>query len=197
MELVPLETLGPSAEQLLARQLELEAVPTDLRLRSFYDGGAQRGVLAVVAVVGLVGFFQPWVTILRPDAAQLSGFELAAGRVGWLWAGACAWLVLLALVLTRRTLRAMRGVRVIAALLASLTAWEIAFLVVSAQSGTGLVTTELRFELWLWLSAAASLVGVVSGMIFGREWAGKAPPPDEASLATPAPRLKQPGEWLH
>jgi len=199
VELVRLETLGPSAEQLLAQSSRLEQLPPDLRLRSFLDTGAGRGPLLALSVLGLLGFFQPWVSISRPDAVTLSGFELAAGRVGWLWAGACGWLVLLALVLTRRTLRAMRGVRAIAVLLASLTGWEIAVLVVTAARGGGVVRTELHFEPWLWVSASVSLLGVLFGFAFGRVRASVAVPSPEKEGETCAPsqELRRPSPWLH
>lgn len=81
--------------------------------------GRGRGALIVLALAGLAMFFAPWVIEQAPEIRTLSGFALAR-RLGWLWAPAIAWFVLLPLVISRRSIYKMRGARVAVAFLATI-----------------------------------------------------------------------------
>ena len=60
-----------------------------------------------LAVLGLCAFFAPWVRETAPEIRDLSGFDLAR-RLGWMWAPAVAFFVMIPLALTRRSVHAMR-----------------------------------------------------------------------------------------
>ena len=74
----------------------------------------RRGRLAllVAALVGLGLFFVPWIQETAPEIETLSGFDMAR-RLGWIWAVAVSWGMLIPIVLSRRSVARMRGARVI------------------------------------------------------------------------------------
>ena len=54
-----------------------------------------------------------------PEIRTLSGFEFSK-LLGWIWAGGLGWFVMIPLLVTRRTIRQMRGARVAVGFLASM-----------------------------------------------------------------------------
>ncbi len=100
MALTPFEKLPPSLDALH----DEGGVPTAPELETFrwtYFGRG-RGALAALALVGIVLFFLPWVQLTMPHIAAYSGFNLAADRIGWLWAAFVGGSVLIPTVLSRR-----------------------------------------------------------------------------------------------
>jgi hypothetical protein len=95
-----------------------------------------------------------------------SAFDLARGRAGWLWGGATAWLVMIPLVLSRRTINRMRGVRIVTVMFASMTLIEAIMLWVLPPR-RGMTPLDLHFRYGLFLSGAISLVGMVVAARFG------------------------------
>jgi len=95
-----------------------------------------------------------------------SAFDLARGRAGFLWGGAVAWLVMIPLVITRRTIARMRGVRVVTVLFAAMTLSETLMLWFMPPR-RGLAPLELHFRYGLFLSAAISLVAMLVAARFG------------------------------
>lgn len=139
--------------------------PEDQLLPSSYLGRG-RGALLALSLAGLVSFFLPWVELTMPESAVYSAFDLARGRAGWLWGGATAWLVLIPLVLTRRTISRMRGVRVVTMLFAAMTFTEVLMLWL-VPPRRGLMPLELEFRYGLFLSGAISLAAVAVAARFG------------------------------
>lgn len=167
VDLVQLHELPPSAETILEREAEVEQVPEEFRQRHLFDLGRGRGLLVLFAVLGLFGFFQPWFVLRKPDELVLSGFRIARHFAGWVWAGAVGWFILIPLVLTRRTIASMRGVRAVCALFASLSAGEI--LVLANVSPTSKVHVPIEFG-WAWglfFSATMSILGTIVALGFG------------------------------
>jgi hypothetical protein len=97
---------------------------------------------------------------------------LARGRAGWLWGGATGYLVLIPLVWTRRTIARMRGVRIVAALLASLTLGEVAMLLLLPPQSHRLVPLSLHWCWGLYSSGIVSLCALIVACRFG----GSLPP---------------------
>jgi hypothetical protein len=164
--LVAMSQLPPSLDA-----LEEEAgqgqitLPEDEVLPSTYLGRG-RGALLVLSGLGLVSFFLPWVELTLPETVTYSAFDLARGRAGWLWGGATAWLVMIPLVLTRRTIARMRGVRIVTVMFASMTLIEAVMLWVLPPR-RGMAPLELHFRYGLFLSGAISLVGILVAARFG------------------------------
>lgn len=164
---------------------ELDAWTTPLPWYSLaYGRGAALGSAALV--LGL--FFAPWLTIRVPAEYTFSGFDLATTRGFWFSGGAVACLVLVALLLSRRTRLQLRGVRAIATLLGSVTAWQTLF--VLGMAGTAPVGhTTHAFAPAFYLSALASVLAAFAGSRLG----GKLPPAD-LSDADDGPPLEAPKE---
>ncbi|WP_232379502.1 hypothetical protein [Polyangium fumosum] len=115
---LPLEDirkLPPSREA-----LEDEApVPPEMETVPFLYAARGRGALAGIALLGLVAFFLPWVREQAPELQVLTGFGFAE-RLQWMWAPFVSWVVMLPLVLSRRSIHAMRGARLAVGFLAAI-----------------------------------------------------------------------------
>jgi hypothetical protein len=114
----PLAELPPSHEAGLLDEPEEPLAPEDEPVSWIYLGRG-RGPLLLLAALGMAVFFAPWVHELAPEIQTLSGFELSQ-HLAWVWAGGIAWFIMLPLVLTRRTVRQMRGARVAVGFLAAM-----------------------------------------------------------------------------
>ncbi|MCC6217138.1 MAG: hypothetical protein IT376_19925 [Polyangiaceae bacterium] len=191
VDLQPMHALPLSQE---ARDLEPEPPvhPMDELLPAGFLARG-RGALLAIASVGLACFFVPWVTTIRPELATYTGLELA-GRAGWLWGGAVGWFILLPLVFTRRTIARLRGVRVVSALFAGLTAAEAVVLVTLTPAGGQYVTRALEWEWGLWVSAALSLVGV---LVAARLGGPRIDAPTAPAAPTADASVSRAGETLH
>jgi hypothetical protein len=154
-----LDALEEEAEQ---GQLTL---PEDQLLPTSYLGRG-RGALIALSLAGIVAFFLPWVELTSPESVVYSAFDLARGRAGFLWGGFTAWLVLIPLVLTRRTIARMRGVRIVTIMFAAMTFTEVLMLWLLPPR-RGITPLELHFRYGLFLSGAISLLAVGVAARFG------------------------------
>jgi hypothetical protein len=184
LPLVPAGRLARSAEA--APDSELD--PLD-RPAPFWSGGRGRGALALVAALGLLAFWLPWVVVTSPYQGTLSGFDLARGGSSWLWGGATGWLVLIPLALTRRTPRQMRGVRAVATAFAALTAIEAVVLWTLSPTTHPLVPFRYSWGYGLYASALWSALGVGASLRLG---GGTAP-----VAANPGPSTRPRNAPLH
>jgi hypothetical protein len=139
--------------------------PENLPLPATYMGRG-RGALLALSALGLFAFFLPWVELTSPESVVYSAFDLARGRAGFLWGGATAWLVMIPLVITRRTIARMRGVRIVTAMFAAMTFTE-ALMLWLLPPHRGLTPLELHFRYGLYVSGIISLLGVAVAARFG------------------------------
>jgi hypothetical protein len=167
--LLPFERLPPSADALAEEPL-VPVLPEDEQLPWTYWGRG-RGPLLVCAVLGIACFFAPWVRIELPETALRSGFDLARGRAGWLWGGVTGWLVLLPLVLTRRTIYKLRGIRPIAVAFSAMTLGEVALMAAMPPRGR-YVPVEIHWAFGFYASALVSLLAACVSLVLG----GSLPP---------------------
>jgi hypothetical protein len=166
--LSPLERLPPSLEVVEEQAAEWERHLPDDQRRSWLDFSHGRGWLLGIGLCSLLCFWlAPWVNISSPTTATRSGVSLAQGAIGWLWGGAVAWLVSIALVLSRRTLNQMRGVRPILMLFAAMTGSEIVMLLWLSPKSSGPVRYVYEWSWGLYASLALSVAGVVAALRFG------------------------------
>lgn len=164
LPLVPLRSLPPSADALAA----VEPVdPLDREL-PWFSPKLGRAPVMVLAAAGLALFFAPWCVERAPELATWRGYDFAAGPLRWLWAGAIGWFVTLPLVATRRTVRRLRGARVICATFAALTAVEaVALLVFSRPAAGSRVPTDFSWTWGLYLSLATGIAGIAAASRLG------------------------------
>jgi hypothetical protein len=122
-----------------------------------------KGLILALGLVGLILFFLPWMNETLPDVTSFSGFAIAR-RSGWTWAPACAWMVLVPTVLSRRSIAQLRGARAIAVFLAFVPAFTVALLIAFPPH-----RAFLRFT-WGWpmyATLAVSLAAAVSSLRLG------------------------------
>lgn len=112
----PLAELPPSTD---AASLDPpnEALP-EHELYGWAYAGRGRGPLLLIALLGMLVFlFAPWLAESAPEIVVLTGLQFARA-LPWLWAAGVGWVVLFALVLSRRTIAQMHGARLAVALMA-------------------------------------------------------------------------------
>lgn len=163
--LVPMSQLPPSLDALAEEEPGQLIFPENQPLPATYMGRG-RGALLALSAAGLFAFFLPWVELTAPEAVVYTAFDLARGRAGFLWGGATAWLVMIPLVITRRTIARMRGVRIVTVMFAAMTFTE-ALMLWLMPPRRGMVPLELHFRYGLYLSGAISLVGMAVAARFG------------------------------
>lgn len=185
VSLQPMDELPPSLEQLHQEALEGEITPPEDRRLPFGYLGRSRGALLILAVLGLVSFFLPWVIMRKPEIGTYSAFDLARGRAGWLWGGAVAWFVMIPLVATRRTINRMRGVRIITVLFAAMTLGEVAMLVSLPPRSSRFVPVDFSWGWGLYLSGIIATLGVIFAARFGGKLSDMPALPWERHDATP------------
>jgi hypothetical protein len=188
--LEPLHRLPASPEAALEQAVRWERTrPEDIPL-PWRDLRRGRGLLLALALASLVVFaLAPWVTLSAPHAEQRTGLSLARGPLGFLWGGALAWFVAFTLVLSRRTIAEMRGVRAVLMAFAAMTLSEVAVLLVMSPQGSRHVQVVYAWAWGLYAALGLSLAGVLVAARFG----GPRPPPEtqppEAGAASERPRL--------
>ena len=167
VKLVPMETLPPSLDALNDEHAAGDVVLPEQRSFPWHYFGRDRGALLVIAGLGLGFFFAPWLEVRMPDESVRSGFDLARGRAGWLWGGATAWLVLLPLLWTRRTIQRMRGVRLVTVVFTAMTGIEVILMLSTPPRSTHGVPLEFVWRWGIYASLATSLAGVASALRLG------------------------------
>lgn len=154
--LQPLAKLPPSHDALA--EDPQEAVPPHHQALPWTFLGRGRGLLALLGVLGLGAFFSPWVQETAPDILSYTGFDLGL-RLKWIWAAGAAWLVMVPLVLSRRSVQAMRGARVAVSFLAGVVIVTVAVRLLFVPSGSAL--RPVRYE-WGWGLYACGVAGVLA-----------------------------------
>ncbi len=166
--LEPLHRLAPSYDEVEEDAARWERTRPEDERRPFGDFARGRGALLAIALASLLLFWvAPWVSISSPYTEVRSGYALARGPLGLLWGGAMAWFVSLALVLSRRTIAQMRGVRAILMAFAAMTGSEIAVLLVMSPNRSRELTIIYEWSWGLYASLALSVLGVLVAARFG------------------------------
>ncbi len=195
--LVAMSQLPPSLDALEEEAAQGRITFPENKLLPTTYMGRGRGALLALSALGLFAFFLPWVELTAPESVVYSAFDLARGRAGFLWGGATAWLVMIPLVITRRTIARMRGVRVVTVMFAAMTLTETLMLWLMPPR-RGMTPLELHFRYGLFVSAGISLVGMVVAARFGGSL-DKLPEflLDAAEPAPDEPRENSDGQTLH
>lgn len=165
---------------------EAARTPADEVVLPWTYTGRGRAALVALAFAGLAAFLMPWIRETAPENEVISGLQLAR-RIGWSWAPAVAWFVMIPLVVSRRSIARMRGARVAAAFLPGIALATVVTRVAFAPVSTKLRTVAFTWGEGLWLTAAIAVVAIGVAIRFGG-----APTP------APAPAIARPkDETLH
>jgi len=156
LRLQALAKLPPSADA-LADEPD-EPLPPHMETLPWTFAGRGRAALLAVAALGLAAFFAPWVRETAPEIRELTGFEFAQ-KLGWLWAPAVAWFVMLPLVASRRSIYKMRGARVAVGFLAGIVLTTVGVRIGFTPHAS--LLRPVRFE-WGWGLYVSGLLGLVA-----------------------------------
>lgn len=143
-----------------------EPLPPHMEPLPWAYPGRNRAVLLVIAVLGLLAFFAPWIRESVPDVRELSGRDLAEAG-SYYWAPGVAWFVMIPLVVTRRSIHRMRGARFAMGFLAA-----IVLTTVGARFGFTPTSSKLRPAHWEWMwglyaTGILSVAGLIAAIGFG------------------------------
>jgi hypothetical protein len=178
IRLEPLHQLPPSHEVIEEEAARWERTRAEDQPLSWRQLGRGRALLLGVAVFSLLIFgLAPWLDMTAPHVGRRSGLSLARGPLGFLWGGAVAWLVSIALAASRRTIRQMRGVRAILMAFAAMTGSEILVLLVLSPTGSRHVYVAYEWGWGLYAALGLSALGVAAAARFG----GPLPPEPPAA----------------
>lgn len=146
---------------------ELEAeLPPDEETLPWTYAGRGRGALVLVAALGIAAFFLPWAHEIVPERMTMTGPQIAR-QLGWMWAPLVAWMVLIPLVMSRRSVHRMRGARVAAAFLSAIALLTAAIRVLFPPTGSALDPHRMEWGLGLWMTAGLGAIGVAFALGFG------------------------------
>jgi hypothetical protein len=154
--LSPLAKLPPSHDALAEDPPEV--VPPHMVTLPWTFLGRGRGLLALLGVLGLAAFFGPWALETSPNLHTYSGFELGI-RTRWLSAAGIAFLVMVPLVISRRSVHAMRGSRFAVGFLAAIVLMTVSVQVAFAPVARSALV-PVRFA-WGWGLYACAVVAVL------------------------------------
>lgn len=180
--LKPLAKLPLSHDALLEDPPEV--VPPHMVTLPWTYLGRGRGLLAALALLGLITFFAPWKHETAPELLTQSGFDLGV-RLRWIWAAGVAYLVMIPLILSRRSVYAMRGARFAVAFLAGVVLVTVAVRVAFGPTGT--LLRPVRYE-WTWGIYACGALAIAIAALASR-FGGKLD--DLPSLPTPETRARR------
>jgi hypothetical protein len=162
MSLVAFEKLPPSYEAATEDGVPIQPIHEKLPLTYI---GRGKGILAAIGLVGLAMFFFPWIHVKVPDVMILSGWQLGKS-LGWAYGAGVAWMVLVPVVLSRRTLAQMFGARVAAAFLCAIPGMQ-ALVLHTFPPRTLYYTLGFDFTWSFWVTIALSIIGVIVSLRLG------------------------------
>lgn len=128
--------------------------------------GRNRGLLLLLAILGISAFFAPWIRETAPELQTLTGYGLARIR-GYFWAPAVAYFVMIPLVVTRRSIYKMRGARVAVAFLAGVVLTTVAVRLVFMPKSTLFRQVHLEWGWGLYLTGIIALACLIAALSFG------------------------------
>ncbi len=167
LKLLPLEEL-PKAKAGSAEVVggEVEEIPPDEETLPMTYFGRARGPLVLVAIAGLAAFFLPWVRERAPEHIDMSGPQIAS-HLGWMWAPLVSWMVMIPLVLSRRSVFRMRGARVAVAFLAAMCLLTVVVRIAFPPSVNKLDPHILEWGIGMYVTAGLALVALGLSFVFG------------------------------
>lgn len=162
--LKPLAELPPSHDLLLDD--ETAHTPPEHELFAWHALGRGRGNLIVLALAGLAVFFAPWLHEQAPEIRTLSGFSFAR-ELPWLWAAFVAWLVMLGVAASRRSIAQMRGARLAIMMMAGMVLMTVIARIVLKPPSHPLIARRYHWGWGLYAAGFLALLSLRYGWTFG------------------------------
>ena len=122
--------------------------------------------MLAIAAMGAASFFGPWLVQAAPEIRTWSGVQFAQ-RLGWLWGAGLVWPVIAALVVTRKTIRQMLGVRLALCIFFSVPLTTVIARIAIAPTKSPYVTLHYEWGWGMYLCAAVAAVGMITAWRFG------------------------------
>jgi magnesium-transporting ATPase (P-type) len=144
----------------------LEVLPPDMEQLSWTYLGRGRGALTLVAVLGLGAFFLPWMHEMAPELRVWTGLRFAE-RLSWMWAPFVSWFVMVPLVLSRRSIHAMRGARFAVGLMALIVIMTAIMRIIVVPQSSRFLPVRYEWSYGLWSTLVLGLVALVFAIRFG------------------------------
>lgn len=144
----------------------LEELPPDEETLPWTYVGRGRGPLVLVALAGVAAFFLPWVKETAPERIVMTGPQIAS-HLGWMWAPLVAWLVMLPLVLSRRSIFRMRGARVAVGFLAGMSLMTVVVRMAFKPAYNPLDPLIIDWAIGMYVNGALSVVAIGLAFVFG------------------------------
>jgi hypothetical protein len=165
LKLTDVAKLGPSYDaQLIDPE---EPLPPHMETLPWTFPGRMRAPLLALAVIGLaLFFFAPWARETAPELRDLTGFGFAR-RLGWMWAPAVAYFVMIPLVLTRRSIYLMRGARFAIGFLALIALMTVVMRVAVPPASNSFVPLRFTFRWGLYASGLVASIALAAAAKFG------------------------------
>jgi hypothetical protein len=143
-----------------------EVLPPEMEQLPWSYMGRGRGALTVIALFGLGAFFLPWMQELAPELRLWTGLRFAQ-RLSWMWAPFVSWFVLVPLVLSRRSIHAMRGARFAVGLMALIVVMTVIMRVAIVPQSSRLLPVRFEWSYGLWITLALGIAALVFAVRFG------------------------------
>jgi magnesium-transporting ATPase (P-type) len=143
-----------------------EEVPPEMELLPWSYVGRGRGALTVIALLGLGAFFLPWMKETVPELRQWTGLQFAE-RLSWMWAPLVSWLVTVPLVLSRRTIHAMRGARFAVGLMATIVIMTVVMRIVVVPESSRFRPMRFEWSYGLYATLVLGIAALLCAVRFG------------------------------
>ena len=141
-------------------------LPPDREILPWSYVGRGRGALTLIALVGLGAFFLPWMQESAPELRIWTGLRFAE-RLSWMWAPFVSWFVLVPLVLSRRSIHAMRGARVAVGLMALIVVMTVVMRVAVMPQSSRIFPVRYEWLYGIWVTLGLGVAALVLAMRFG------------------------------
>lgn len=165
LQLEDITKLPPAAASLDDDE-PVEEVPPHLEVLPWSYLGRGRGALALIALLGLGAFFLPWMQETAPELREWTGLRFAE-RLSWMWAPFVSWFVLVPLVLSRRSIHAMRGARFAVGMMALIVVMTVIMRVAVVPQSSRFMPVRFEWSYGLWLTLFLGVFALIFALRFG------------------------------
>lgn len=175
----------PPAAASLDDDEPLEVLPPEMEQLPWSYVGRGRGALTIIALLGLGAFFLPWMQETAPELRVWTGLRFAE-RLSWMWAPFVSWFVLVPLVLSRRSIHAMRGARFAVGMMALIVVMTVIMRIAIVPQSSRLLPVRFEWLYGLWVTLGLGLAALFFAVRFGG-----------SVVDVPTSRERRGGETLH